>query len=154
SILQNMATYSVDDLTEQNLERMIEELSGCGTGCSILAYTSSLETLCSHIEQNHEMPINCKLDSIIAVAEALSPSTNDRIQACLGIRALSRYSNSENGILAQQLIGDGSDNFEINWASYQIELLELHTDNQAKLGETGRIVITDLFNYAMPLIRY
>lgn len=154
SILQNMATYSVDDLTEENLEKMIEELSGSGTRCSILAYTSSLETICSHIEQNHEMPLDCKLDSVIAVAEALSRSTNDRIKACLGIKAISRYSNSENGIFAQQSIYDKSDNFEVNWASYQIELLDLHSNNPVKHGETGRIVITDLFNYAMPLIRY
>src|SRR5690606_26066414 len=83
SKLQNMATYSVDDLTDQNLERMVKELQGNRTGCSILAYTSSLETLCTYIEEKYKSTLNCKLDSVIAVAEGLSHGTRDRIKKCL-----------------------------------------------------------------------
>ena len=35
-----------------------------------------------------------------------------------------------------------------------MELLQLDNDAPAKPGELGRIVVTDLFNYAMPIIRY
>src|SRR5690606_4255840 len=154
SKLQNIATYSVDDLTDQNLARMVKELQDNRTGCSIMAYTSSLETLCTYIEEHHKSPLDFKLDSIIAVAEGLSQNTRDRIKKFLGTKTLSRYSNSENGIFAQQLKNGSSDNFEVNWASYQIEILDLEEDKPVKLGETGRIVITDLFNYAMPMIRY
>src|SRR5690606_40911686 len=103
SKLQNMTAYSVDDLTDKNLERMVNELQGNRTGCSILAYTSSLETLCTYIEEKyHKSPLDFKLDSVIAVAEGLSQGTRDRIKKFLGTKALSRYSNSENGIFAQQ----------------------------------------------------
>ena len=59
----------------------------------------------------------------------------------------------ENGIIAQQLSG-GSGEFLINDASYFLEILELDSDLPVKEGKPGRIVITDLFNYRMPLIRY
>ncbi len=154
TLVQNMATYSVDDLTDRNLEKLVEELQSKGPRKSILAYTSALETVCGYIEQHHQTPLDTQIDSIIAVAEALDNSTKDRVKKCFGTEALSRYSNSENGIFAQQSPDDLSGDFEVNWASYHIEILDLNADRPAKEGETGRIIITDLFNYAMPMIRY
>ena len=65
----------------------------------------------------------------------------------------SRYSNVENGIIAQQLPNSG-EKFIVNSASYFIEILSMNTDKPVIEGELGRIIVTDLFNYAMPLIRY
>ena len=42
----------------------------------------------------------------------------------------------------------------MNRADYFTEVLMLDSDEPAQLGEIGRIVITDLWNYAMPMIRY
>ncbi|MDC6385743.1 phenylacetate--CoA ligase family protein [Flagellimonas taeanensis] len=154
TLVQNMATYSVDDLTENNLARLVKELQSKGPGKSILAYTSALETICTYVEHDHQTPLDCKIDSIIAVAEALSPNTQERVKNCFGTEVISRYSNSENGILAQQRTKNFTENFQVNWASYHIEILDLNKDRPVKEGQTGRIVITDLFNYAMPLIRY
>jgi phenylacetate-CoA ligase len=42
----------------------------------------------------------------------------------------------------------------LNYASYFFEILKLESDDPAEYGELGRIVITDLFNYAFPIIRY
>lgn len=44
--------------------------------------------------------------------------------------------------------------FFLNDASYVFEILKLGSDLPAERGELGRIVITDLFNYAFPMIRY
>ena len=38
--------------------------------------------------------------------------------------------------------------------SFKIELLNFDNDTQVANGEMGRIVVTDLFNYGMPIIRY
>jgi phenylacetate-CoA ligase len=59
----------------------------------------------------------------------------------------------ENGFIAQQCIEENNE-YHINTASFHIELLAMDEDNPAQPGEMGRVVITDLFNYAMPLIRY
>ena len=43
--------------------------------------------------------------------------------------------------------------FILNEANYFIEILK-ENDEPAEEGELGRIVVTDLYNYAMPMIRY
>ena len=62
------------------------------------------------------------------------------------------YSNEENGIMGLQREEDES--YYIDTESYYYEILKLDSDEPAEPGELGRIVITDLYNYAIPLIRY
>jgi phenylacetate-CoA ligase len=66
---------------------------------------------------------------------------------------LSRYSNNESGIMAQQ-ITEGDLRFRINDSSYLFEILDLEKDEPVVNGQPGRIILTDLYNFAMPLIRY
>ena len=42
----------------------------------------------------------------------------------------------------------------LNHADYYFETLKFDSDEPAGYGELGRIVITDLHNYAFPIIRY
>jgi phenylacetate-CoA ligase len=62
------------------------------------------------------------------------------------------YSNEENGIMGIQP-RDG-DSYYIDTANYYYEILKLDSDEPAAPGELGRIVITDLNNRAMPMLRY
>lgn len=64
---------------------------------------------------------------------------------------MARYSNTEQGVLGQEI---SEDVYLLNWASYYIEILKMDSDEPAELGELGRIVVTDLFNLAFPMIRY
>lgn len=152
--IQNLAAYSVDDLTEDNLRKLVKDMETKGSNKNLLAYTSALNTVCKYIEKTQGKPLNCKMNSIIAIAEALHPDVKERVQKCFDSEVVSRYSNSENGIFAQQRPGSTNGSFEINWASYQVEILDMHEDSPVAPGEVGRIVVTDLFNYSMPMIRY
>lgn len=89
---------------------------------------------------------------MISIAEGLNQFTINTLHKHFGLSVISRYSNNENGIIAQQ--ESGSSNYHINWASYVVEVLNLENNTPSKLGEQGRIVITDLYNYAVPMIRY
>src|SRR5690606_35186909 len=64
----------------------------------------------------------------------------------------SRYSTEETGVLAHQCRTAGG--HHLNTASYVFEFLKLDADIPAEPGEPARIVVTDLFSYGMPLIRY
>ncbi|NAY91241.1 CoF synthetase [Muricauda sp. JGD-17] len=154
SFVQNLATYSVDDLNDANLAKLVQELENDKSSINILGYTSALESICNYLDKHHGKPLKGNFCSIIAVAEALSNDVRQKILKYFGVDAISRYSNSENGILAQRLPKCGSSSFEINWASYFVELLDLNEDKPVKLGAPGRIVVTDLFNYSMPMLRY
>jgi phenylacetate-CoA ligase len=65
---------------------------------------------------------------------------------------VSRYSNEEQGILGQERLND--EIYYLNHASYFFEFLKLDSDEKANQGDLCRIVVTDLFNYAFPMIRY
>jgi phenylacetate-CoA ligase len=155
SKVQNIATYSVDDLSDENVKKLIEELETDGSNKSLLAYSSALDTICKYFERNNKKGINVKMDSIIAIAESLNDDVRKKVTKYIGKEPISRYSNSENGILAQEEKHSGIvKRYEINWASYHIEILDLNSDDPVELGTPGRIVITDFFNYSMPMIRY
>tara|TARA_R110002124_G_scaffold109790_2_gene263244 strand:- start:90 stop:716 length:627 start_codon:yes stop_codon:yes gene_type:complete len=86
------------------------------------------------------------------MSEPLSESVASKMEYYFQNPVVSRYSNVENGIIAQQI--PKTDYFTINWASYIIEILDMEKDIPAKQGEIGRIVLTDLYNLATPMIRY
>jgi phenylacetate-CoA ligase len=82
----------------------------------------------------------------------LFDDTRDIISRAFHCPCFSRYSNQENGIIGQ----DNTQNnvFILNEADYLIEIFQMDEDIAAEEGEVGRIVITDLYNHAMPMIRY
>ena len=89
---------------------------------------------------------------VISGAEALMESTREKLVKVFGCTVVSLYSNQENGMLAQECACHRE--FHWNSSSFYLELLKLNSDEKAEPGELGRVVITDLFNYAMPMIRY
>lgn len=136
------------------ISEIVQKLSSKKQSKSVLSYASALEKICVYLDNEDQKPFkNSNIKSIVAIAEALNDYTKERIKYYFNTQVYSRYSNSENGILAQQSPNSGSD-FTINWASYFIEILKLNEDSPADEGELGRIVITDLFAYSMPIIRY
>jgi phenylacetate-CoA ligase len=106
-----------------------------------------------YLEKNNLFYKSLGITSSIANSEYLNPYTKSVLRKHLNTPVLSRYSGEEIGIIAEQTI-DSPDNFVINHASYYLEILELNNNSPCGPGEFSRIVVTDLFNYTMPLIRY
>ena len=62
------------------------------------------------------------------------------------------YANEENGVLG---VEDGSGlGLRANTADFCFEVLKMDSDEPADEDEMGRLVITDYFNKAFPVIRY
>ena len=151
--LQNIEQANVLDLSnEAYMQKLItgvakQERQGW------LGYASGLEAICRYLDNKNASPIKNNITSIIAMSEALNNYTRESLHKYFGVHVVSRYSNVENGIIAQQCVNGGSE-FYINWASYHIEILNFTSDTPVEYGELGRIVVTDLHNLAMPIIRY
>ncbi len=151
--LTNIVQIDVEkDLTDEKIEFLLEKLKSNKQRKGIIGYPSAYEKICNYLDKVNSSKLNLNIKSIIATSETLYDNTKQRMEYYFNAPIVSRYSNEENGIIAQQMIGDKS--FTINWASYYIEILDLEKDVPAKLGELGRIVITDLYNTATPMIRY
>lgn len=67
---------------------------------------------------------------------------------------ISQYGNEENGIFGQTTHNGKGTTMQLNLANCYMEILKFDSDEPVADGELGRIVVTDLTNYAMPMIRY
>ena len=151
--MQNIIPVDVIKLNEDQMESIVNKMHGDGSRYGILGYASALELFARYLDEKHENIQSRNVGSVIAISEALNDYTKTSLQRQFGVPVLSRYSNLENGIIAQQE-PNGLSRFLVNTASYVVETLKLDSDDSAHAGELGRIVVTDLFNYAMPMIRY
>ena len=152
--LQNITSIEALNLNQTNTELLMKNLRKDTSNKVWQGYSSAFENICKQLDIIKSEPIHIpNLKSIITMSEGLNNFTKEKLKYYFNEPVVSRYSNMENGIIAQQGIEKNSD-FEINWASYFVEILKLDEDKPVKSGELGRIVITDLFNYATPLIRY
>ncbi|MGC1633301.1 MAG: CoF synthetase [Gelidibacter sp.] len=151
--LQNISTIDVKNLTDTKIKKLIEEFKHKTHQVHVvLGYVSALEQIIRYCEKHHINDLHCKFSGVITMAEGLSSVTRRKLQKLFKCHVVSRYSNLENGIIAQQEI-DG-DNFLVNTASYFVEILHPNQDEPLEDGFLGRIVLTDLYNFATPIIRY
>lgn len=151
--MQNIQPVDVIKLNDKQMDEFINQMENSSASFGFLGYSSAFELLCHYLDKNRKDKVRAKVKSIISMSEGLNDYTKSTMEKFFGVPALSRYSNLENGIIAQQTLKDDP-LFLINTASYHIEILKIDGDEPAKDGELGRIVVTDLFNYAMPMIRY
>lgn len=138
------------DIELSNLCRLINE----NKAICLRGYASSFDLLARYaLDRELEFP---SLKIIIAGSEALHDDVRDIVKRSLKCEIISQYANEECGIMAQERIPTKStDNIMyLNHANYIFECLKFDNDTPAEYGELGRLVVTDLHNYAFPLIRY
>lgn len=151
--LQNILPVDVIALDDTKVESLLNLMETDKATYAIVGYSSALEVICKYLDRKQRGPVKTKVSSIICISETLNEYTKAALEKYFGQPAYSRYSNVENGILAQQVPGSGN-TYLINTASYVIEILKMNEDVPVTAGEPGRIVVTDLYNYATPMIRY
>jgi phenylacetate-CoA ligase len=88
--------------------------------------------------------------AVMSSAQQLTDSTRTQIENQFGAKVLDKYGSREFSGIAYQCLE--SPHHHVQDESYIVEIL---VDGQpAKVGEVGEVVITDLNNFSMPLIRY
>ncbi len=153
AFIQNVEQFDITRLDKSRVQVLFEKLKSNKAKKNILGFSSALETICQNIDVKDINIDNANISSIIANSEYLNPYVKETLGKHLNTNVLSRYSSEEVGIIAHQTLNSPNE-FTLNHASYYVEILNLDNDEPAKPGTSGRLVITDLFNYSMPLIRY
>ncbi len=151
SFWENIVPFDISNLNESNLQKLCDTIIKEKAKC-LRGYASSFDLLARYVGEHNINMSSVKI--IIAGSETLYDSTRELVNKNIKCDIISQYANEENGILAQERINDPQKGFYLNTASYYFEVLKLDSDEPAEYGEIGRIVITDLFNYAFPIIRY
>ena len=150
---ENIIPFDIATMDGGALKRLcaltVKEKAVCLRG-----YASSLGRLAEYADgKGYDFP-NLKI--AIAGAEALQDDTRALYKRVMKSEIISQYANEECGILAQERVptNDSDNRMYWNHSGYFFEVLKFDSDQPVEYGELGRIVITDLYNYAFPLIRY
>jgi phenylacetate-CoA ligase len=116
----------------------------------LASYPSILLDAARMIEKDPTFP-RPKPRFIASFGEMLQPSTRSYVEKVFGCEIYDRYALEEVGAIGLECsVHDG---FHINCESVIVEVLD--ASNAPVLpGTTGKIMVTALFGYAMPFIRY
>ena len=92
-----------------------------------------------------------RLKQVRTIGETLHDSLRERCQRILGVGIADVYSTQEVGVIAIECPQGGG--YHVMSEGLILELLR-DDDQPCAAGEMGRVVVTDLHNFATPLIRY
>jgi phenylacetate-CoA ligase len=112
-------------------------------------YSTAIYLLACRLEETGIQGINPK--GIVTGAELLTKNERDKIESVFNVPVYDQYSSIEFGRIAWEC--HQRSGYHIDSDNLIVQLLD-EENNEVGAGETGKIVCTSLFNYAMPLIRY
>jgi phenylacetate-CoA ligase len=112
-------------------------------------YSQAVALLARHIEEQRLRPP--RLEGITVTAEPITPEQRRTVAAAFGCPVHSIYGTREFGFLAAECTEHRG--MHLNPLSCYVEFLRAD-GSPAAPGEPGQVIVTDLLNRALPLIRY
>ena len=114
---------------------------------SMVIYPSNLDALLDYWVEHDSVPA---IKHIKSIGETLSTRLREKAWRILKIKIEDCYSSQELGSIANQCEAGMYHTADPNLI---VEILD-ENDKPAAEGEQGRVVVTDMHNYASPMIRY
>lgn len=151
ALVQNVKYVRIADFSDTKKEELAEYLKK-HKGIIIFGYASAIRDFMIFLKKNKYEADRWGIKVIVCDSDELSDKTRISLEQTFKCPVINRYDSEENGLLAISKPYDRK--LYLNTASYYFELLKLDSDKPALPGEIGRIVLTDLYNKAMPFIRY
>ena len=115
----------------------------------LVTYPSVLNAMLDIVERG-----GAKFDGLAHVrcmSEMVHPELRERTQAVLGLAIEDAYTSEEFGFLALQC--PDADGYHVMAETHIVEVVD-DAGGPCAPGEWGRVLVTDLHNFATPLIRY
>ena len=135
---------SINTAIEEQLTWLLEEQPAY-----LLTYPTSLRELLDLCRKTGtRIP---GLRQIRTMAEIVAPELRTLCRNVLGVELIDMYSSQECGYFALQC--PGFDHYLVQAETVLLEVLD-PSGAPCGPGETGRVVVTPLVNFAMPLLRY
>jgi phenylacetate-CoA ligase len=115
----------------------------------VLTYPSALRAT-AHVfcERGWTLP---ELQGLNTFGEILEPECRRECEEQFGVKVVDGYSSQEVGYIAVQC--PEHDHYHVQSENVLVEVLD-DAGHPCQSGETGRVVVTTLHNFAMPLLRY
>jgi len=135
------------EMSDESIRRFVEKLKKHDP-VLIDGYAESFNFLAFHVKQHGLEGLRPK--GIISSAQALPEHSREVIERTFGCRVFDKYGSREFSGIAYEC--EAHAGHHVVAESYVVEILK--DGRPAAPGETGEVVITDLNNFCMPLIRY
>jgi phenylacetate-CoA ligase len=143
--------FPVFDLTDDRLNEILKSFAK-NPFVYINGYTNSILLFANFlIRKNILLKDICpSLRCVIPTSEVCTSTHRELMEKAFGVEVFVEYGAAELDIIAME---DMSHNFNVNNETLWVEILD-ESNQPVKPGEVGRVVVTSLFNEAMPFIRY
>ncbi len=151
SVKNNLLMIDISNMGDESVKAILDRIKRDRIQV-LVAYSSAIQALCDYVERSGYDTAGWSVEMIFTMGEALPAGTRKKAAELFGITPVLSYGNNENGFVAVSL--DGSDLYTIDLYNYYVEILKMDSDEPADEGELGRIVVTDFYNRAFPMIRY
>ncbi|WP_317127941.1 phenylacetate--CoA ligase family protein [Hyunsoonleella flava] len=150
-VLGNRFRFSVFDLSEKQLEWNVKKFKSTAFEY-INGYTSAIVQLAKFLKEKDIVlkDICPTLKLCIVTAEMLFDDDKVLLQKQLGVPVANEYGSAELSLIA---FNNLDDEWLINTEDLFIEILD-ENGKPLQNGKEGRIVVTSLYNFAHPFIRY
>lgn len=116
----------------------------------LLGYASALAEFAGYLNQ-HAPDHRIRPRGIISSAEVLTPEHKQLIESVFACKVLNRYGSREVGLIASECSAQAG--LHINADNLLVEIVD-DAGKPVAAGEVGRVLVTDLWNFTQPLIRY
>ena len=151
SFKNNLIMIDISNMGDEALASICEKIRRERIQVLVI-YSSALIVLANYLKRKNVDISKWDVEMVFAMGEALPQPTYDLVKEIFGFSPVRSYGNNENGFLACQ-VGE-EDRYTVDLYNFYIEMLSLDSDDPVKPGELGRIVVTDFYNKAFPMIRY
>lgn len=143
--------FIIHDMSDEKLAKFVKRFSQTPFDY-VYGYTNSLMLFARYLKRkNLNLKSVCpSIKVCIVTSEMCTDQDKALLQSVFGIPVINEYGASELGMLA---ITNTSGDWGMNKSTLLIEFLD-KSNQPVSPGETGRIIVTALFNKAMPFIRY
>lgn len=146
--LHRKTTVNSFELTEQSAAAVARRIAGYRPD-AIVAYVKPLYHLARCLDEQHIRPFSPA--SIVVGAEKLHDFEREQIERVFRAPVFETYGSREFMLIAAEC--EQHRGLHLTAEHLHVELLD-DQDQPVRDGEEGNVVITDLFNYGMPFIRY
>ena len=146
--LSNRISLDAFDMSERTMSRYVEVISRSRPAC-LEGYADALYELAVRIE-SLKTPV-ASPGTIVSSAGTLLPHMRERIEAAFGARVFDRYGTREVGGIAAEC--EKHEGLHVFGETNLVEVVDAEGRAVGE-GEEGEILVTNLHNYTMPLIRY
>lgn len=147
ALLTRRRFFPAFEMNESTIGRYVEFLREKRPAL-IDGYAEAFNLIGNYLKENHVDGIRPK--GIISSAQTLSDDSRAIIEQAFHAKVFDKYGSREFSGIAHEC--EAHHGHHVNAESYIVEILR---DGRPALpGETGEVVVTDLTNYCVPLIRY